>query len=55
MCEAGAVTHGVLLAAGAGSRMGRPKALVEDWLGGADAADVLPDAAKMARYAVVRP
>jgi CTP:molybdopterin cytidylyltransferase MocA len=26
------VTHGVLLAAGAGSRMGRPKVLVEDWL-----------------------
>ncbi|HET7350695.1 MAG TPA: nucleotidyltransferase family protein [Marmoricola sp.] len=26
------MTHGVLLAAGAGSRMGRPKALVGDWL-----------------------
>jgi uncharacterized protein (DUF1501 family) len=28
--------------------------LVEDWLGGADAADVVPDAANMARYTVVK-
>jgi uncharacterized protein (DUF1501 family) len=28
--------------------------LVEDWLGGADAADVLPDAARVARYALVK-
>jgi uncharacterized protein (DUF1501 family) len=28
--------------------------LVDDWLGGAAAADVVPDAAKVARYAVVR-
>ncbi len=28
--------------------------LVDDWLGGASAADVIPDAAKVARYAVIR-
>ena len=28
--------------------------LIEDWLGGAAAADILPDAAKMPRYAVVK-
>jgi uncharacterized protein (DUF1501 family) len=29
--------------------------LVEDWLGGASAADVIPDAAKVGRYAVLKP
>jgi uncharacterized protein (DUF1501 family) len=29
--------------------------LVEDWLGGADAADVLPDASRVGRYALLKP
>ncbi|MDP3891682.1 NTP transferase domain-containing protein, partial [Nocardioides sp.] len=32
MTGAAAGTHGLLLAAGSGSRMGTPKALVDDWL-----------------------
>jgi CTP:molybdopterin cytidylyltransferase MocA len=48
------VSHGLLLAAGAGSRMGRPKALVDGWLehgvttlldGGCDAVTVVLGAA----------